>query len=279
MQKLRRGFLENPRGNENTCKRLTPHFWFVFRCSADLQNDFCRNVVLSGGTTLTRGLVSRLEHELTRINPKIRSVRAPANRGYSAWIGGSILGSLSSLDNMYATVDEYAEHGARIINQKCFWRSLWFSYEIVKFSLWLLFIFCYPFFFRIWFFFLEKCLDGYHIIKTFAGSFTVKKSSSETFGTARGIGEEIEFVGSDFGPWHLRSLLTDCPGVSEEGSVTANGHKGVGWNGLFPMNRKQRIFQSRHVEICLLIKSCQCEHFFWKNSKNSRKWTNNRLIS
>lgn len=90
------------------------------RCSADLQNDFCRNVVLSGGTTLIRGLVPRLELELSRINPKIRSVRAPANRGYSAWIGGSILGSLSSLDNMYATVDEYAEHGARIINQKCF---------------------------------------------------------------------------------------------------------------------------------------------------------------
>ncbi|XP_074629186.1 uncharacterized protein LOC141886805 isoform X2 [Acropora palmata] len=90
------------------------------RCSADLQNDFCRNVVLSGGTTLTKGLVPRLEHELSRINPKIRSVRAPANRGYSAWIGGSILGSLSSLDNMYATIDEYAEQGARIINQKCF---------------------------------------------------------------------------------------------------------------------------------------------------------------
>ena len=157
MQKLRRGFLENPRGNENTCKRLTPHFWFVFRCSADLQNDFCRNVVLSGGTTLTRGLVPRLEHELSRINPKIRSVRAPANRGYSAWIGGSILGSLSSLDNMYATVDEYAEHGVRIINQKCFWRSLWFSYEIVKFSLWLLFMyFLFPFFFSAFDFFFWR---------------------------------------------------------------------------------------------------------------------------
>lgn len=56
------------------------------------------------------------------------------------------------------------------------------------------------FFFPHLIFFLEKCLDGYHIIKTFAGSFNVKKSSSETFETARGIGEEIEFVDSDFGP-------------------------------------------------------------------------------
>ena len=120
MQKLRPGFLEIPRGNENTSKRLTPYLWFVFRCATELQNDLSRNVVLSGGTTLTRGLVPRLEHELSRINPKIRSVRAPANRAYSAWIGGSILGSLSSLDSMYATVDEYAEQGVRIINQKCF---------------------------------------------------------------------------------------------------------------------------------------------------------------
>lgn len=60
--------------------------------------------------------------------------------------------------------------------------------------------FLFPFFFPHLIFFLEKCLDGYHIIKTFAGSFNVKKSSSETFETARGIGEEIEFVGSDFGP-------------------------------------------------------------------------------
>lgn len=90
------------------------------RCSPELQYDVCRNVVLSGGTTLTRGLVPRLEHELSKINPNIRSVRAPDNRAYSAWIGGSILGSLSTLDSMYATIDEYADCGGRIISQKCF---------------------------------------------------------------------------------------------------------------------------------------------------------------
>ena len=92
----------------------------ILRCSPELQYDVCRNVVLSGGTTLTRGLVPRLEHELSKINPNIRSVRAPDNRAYSAWIGGSILGSLSTLDSMYATIDEYADCGGRIISQKCF---------------------------------------------------------------------------------------------------------------------------------------------------------------
>lgn len=94
---------------------------FVFhRCAPDLRDIIHRNVVLSGGTTLTKGLVPRLEHELSKINPKIRSLRAPENRMYSPWIGGSILGSLSTMDNMYATIDEYADYGGRIINQKCF---------------------------------------------------------------------------------------------------------------------------------------------------------------
>ena len=90
------------------------------RCSPDIQDSIYRNIVLSGGTTLTRGLVPRLEHEISKINPRIRSVRAPDNRMYSAWIGGSILGSLSTLDSMYATIDEYADCGGRIVNQKCF---------------------------------------------------------------------------------------------------------------------------------------------------------------
>lgn len=67
-----------------------------------------------------KGLVPRLQHELSKINPKIRTVRAPDNRRYSAWIGGSILGSLSTMDSMYITIDEYADHGGKIVNQKCF---------------------------------------------------------------------------------------------------------------------------------------------------------------
>ncbi|XP_022794420.1 actin-100-like [Stylophora pistillata] len=90
------------------------------RCSPELQSVMSRNVVLSGGTTLMRGLVPRLERELSKINPKIRTVSAPDNRRYSAWIGGSILGSLSTIDSMYVTTDEYADYGGRIVNQKCF---------------------------------------------------------------------------------------------------------------------------------------------------------------
>ena len=85
-----------------------------------MQDTCYRNVVLSGGTTKLPGLVPRLENELGQLNPKIRKLRAPDNRDLSPWIGGSILASLSTFDSMFVTVDEYADAGARVVNQKCF---------------------------------------------------------------------------------------------------------------------------------------------------------------
>jgi actin-related protein len=46
-------------------------------------------------------------------------VIAPPERLYSAWIGGSILASLSSFEQMWITRREYDEYGPRIVNRKC----------------------------------------------------------------------------------------------------------------------------------------------------------------
>ena len=66
----------------------------------------------------------------------------------------------------------------------------------LNFVLVVYFLFPVFFFFFFFFFFYSHLI----FFSGVAGSFNVKKSSSETFGTARGIGEEIEFIGSDFGP-------------------------------------------------------------------------------
>lgn len=61
-------------------------------------NDLYSNIVLSGGSTLFDGLVDRLCKELKLLAPpsmKCKVVAMP-ERKYSAWIGGSILASLSS---------------------------------------------------------------------------------------------------------------------------------------------------------------------------------------
>ena len=40
-------------------------------------------------------------------------------RKWSAWLGGSILGSLGAFHDMWVSKAEYDEHGAGILERKC----------------------------------------------------------------------------------------------------------------------------------------------------------------
>jgi len=50
---------------------------------------------------------------------KIKIIAAP-ERKYSVWIGGSILGSLSTFGHMWISKQEYDECGPSIVHRKCF---------------------------------------------------------------------------------------------------------------------------------------------------------------
>ncbi|KAF6770857.1 hypothetical protein AHF37_10610 [Paragonimus kellicotti] len=45
---------------------------------------------------------------------------APPERKYSVWIGGSILASLSTFQQMWISKQEYDESGPGIVHRKCF---------------------------------------------------------------------------------------------------------------------------------------------------------------
>jgi actin-related protein len=45
---------------------------------------------------------------------------APPERKYSVWIGGSILSSLSTFQQMWISKSEYDESGPTIVHRKCF---------------------------------------------------------------------------------------------------------------------------------------------------------------
>jgi actin-related protein len=47
-------------------------------------------------------------------------VVAPPERKYSVWIGGSILASLSTFQQMWISKSEYDESGPSIVHRKCF---------------------------------------------------------------------------------------------------------------------------------------------------------------
>ncbi len=79
------------------------------------------NIVLSGGTTMFDGISERMTKELTELAPastKIKVVDRP-DRRYFAYIGGSILASLSTFQDIWISKEEYNESGASIVHRKC----------------------------------------------------------------------------------------------------------------------------------------------------------------
>lgn len=94
----------------------------IMACDVDIRKDLFGNIVLSGGSSMFPGISDRMQRELGLQAPpsiKIRVV-APPERKYSVWIGGSILSSLSSFQQMWISKDEYDESGPDIIHRKCF---------------------------------------------------------------------------------------------------------------------------------------------------------------
>jgi len=94
----------------------------IMDCDVDIRRELYHNTVLSGGTTMFPHIDARLTKELTALAPaavKIKVV-APPERKYSVWIGGSILSSLSTFQEMWITKDEYDESGPGIVHRKCF---------------------------------------------------------------------------------------------------------------------------------------------------------------
>ena len=94
----------------------------IMRCDVDIRRDLYANIVLSGGTTMFTGLSERLTKEMTALAPSTMKIKvvAPPERKYSVWIGGSILASLSTFQQMWISKNEYDESGPSIVHRKCF---------------------------------------------------------------------------------------------------------------------------------------------------------------
>jgi len=94
----------------------------IAKCDIDIRKDLYCNVVLSGGTTMFIGIDARLKKELSQLAPASAKVKivAPPERKYSVWIGGSILSSLSTFQDMWVSKEEYDESGPGIVHRKCF---------------------------------------------------------------------------------------------------------------------------------------------------------------
>jgi actin-related protein len=94
----------------------------IMKCDVDCRKDMYANTVLSGGTTMYPGIADRMEKELKSLAPATMKVKilAPPERKYSVWIGGSILSSLATFQNMWIERGEFDESGPSIVHRKCF---------------------------------------------------------------------------------------------------------------------------------------------------------------
>uniref|UniRef100_A0A7S1ELK2 Actin n=6 Tax=Eukaryota TaxID=2759 RepID=A0A7S1ELK2_HEMAN len=94
----------------------------IMKCDVDIRKDLYGNIVLSGGTTMFSGIADRMQKEITALAPSTMKIKiiAPPERKYSVWIGGSILASLSTFQQMWISKQEYDESGPSIVHRKCF---------------------------------------------------------------------------------------------------------------------------------------------------------------
>lgn len=96
-------------------------FQTITKCDIDVRRELFSNIVLSGGTTMFPGMADRLAKELTSLVPpnmKVKIIAAP-ERKYSVWIGGSILASLQTFQEMWISRAEYEDAGPSIVHRKC----------------------------------------------------------------------------------------------------------------------------------------------------------------
>jgi actin beta/gamma 1 len=94
----------------------------IMKCDVDIRKDLYANTVISGGTSLFPGIADRLQKEISALAPPTMKIKiiAPPERKYSSWIGGSILASLSTFQQMWISKQEYDESGPSIVHRKCF---------------------------------------------------------------------------------------------------------------------------------------------------------------
>jgi len=96
-------------------------FSSIMKCDVDIRKDLYGNVVTSGGTTMYQGYPERVQKEVKALAPDSMTIKiiAPPERKYSVWIGGSILSSLSTFEEMWIKKEEYDEAGPSIVHRKC----------------------------------------------------------------------------------------------------------------------------------------------------------------
>ncbi|CRH03915.1 actin-related protein, putative [Plasmodium relictum] len=99
----------------------------VISTDVDIRKDLLQSIILTGGSSLFPGLVERLFNSLREkecfsqsLKLKILNMTSLVENKYSSWLGGSILASLGTFQQLWISKKEYLDYGHKIIFDRCF---------------------------------------------------------------------------------------------------------------------------------------------------------------
>nr|XP_034492777.1 actin, larval muscle-type-like [Marmota flaviventris] len=96
----------------------------VFRCISSCHprqwKTLFHHIILSGGTGSCSGLRSRLQREIANLVCPAHDIQVYTSpyAKYGAWVGGSILCSLSTFEDMWVTNKEYEDMGSSVVRRR-----------------------------------------------------------------------------------------------------------------------------------------------------------------
>jgi len=95
----------------------------IAKADLELRRNLYQQILLSGGSTMTKEFGKRLLAELKEHcgmkNAKFK-IFAPVKRDLTTWAGGSVLAMIQGFQQMWITKKEYDESGNRILYKKSF---------------------------------------------------------------------------------------------------------------------------------------------------------------
>jgi len=96
----------------------------INNADVDVRKDLWGSLVLCGGSSMFANMRERLEaalfdHAPQNVKTKVVASMNSVERRFATWIGGSILASLGSFQQLWMSKQEYEEHGANLIQRKC----------------------------------------------------------------------------------------------------------------------------------------------------------------
>ncbi|XP_022187474.1 actin-like protein 6B [Nilaparvata lugens] len=96
----------------------------VGMCDVDVRPALYASVVVTGGNSIIQGFPERLSRDLSVRIPssmrlKLISANGCSERRFGSWIGGSILASIGTFQQMWISSQEYEESGKSQVDRKC----------------------------------------------------------------------------------------------------------------------------------------------------------------